>query len=67
MKLYPLKLSVTEDGLTAETGLAIKGFKGNWHIIYPSSHHDELPLYRRKENNVFLVKANPFQVLPGIG
>ena len=24
----------------------------NWHIIYPTSQHDELPLYRQKENNI---------------
>ena len=29
-----LKLSVTEDGLTAETGLTIKLLLWNWHIFY---------------------------------
>ena len=44
-------MSVTVDGLTAETGVTIKAkqtFMWNWHIIYPISHHDELPLYQRK-------------------
>ena len=31
----------------------------NWPIILPSYHHDELTLYRRKENN-FLVVMAPF-------
>ena len=48
---FPLKLSVTEDGLTAEIGLAIKSFKWKWHIIYAMSYH-ELPPYRRKENKL---------------
>ena len=43
----PPKFSVTEDGLTAETSLTINSFKWNWRIIYPKSHHDELPIYRR--------------------
>ena len=48
----PLKLSVNEDGLTAETGLTIKKKKQwNWHISHPKCHHDGLPLYRRKGNN----------------
>ena len=34
------KLSFTEDGLTAETGLTIKCFSWNWLIIYPTFHHD---------------------------
>ena len=40
----PLKLSVTEDGLTAETGLTIvlSGIGA-----FPMSHNDELPLYLR--------------------
>ena len=38
-----LKLSVTEDGLTAEAGLTdILLWK--WHIIYPTSYLDEVPL-----------------------
>ena len=41
------KLSVSEDGLTAETGLTIKNFLCNWLIIYARHHHDELPLYRQ--------------------
>ena len=43
-----IKMSDTEDGLTAETGLTINSFTCNWIIIYPTSHHDELPLYRQK-------------------
>ena len=35
---FPHNLSVTEDGLTAETGLTIKRFKRNWHIIHPTHH-----------------------------
>ena len=31
----------------------IKSVKWNWQIICPKSHNDELPLYRRKENNFF--------------
>ena len=27
----------------------------NWHIINPTSHHNELPPYRRKENNFIYV------------
>ena len=46
----PLKLAVTEDGQTAKTGLTIKIYLWNWHIIYPTSHHDEFPLYRRKDS-----------------
>ena len=46
--MLPLKLSVTEDGLRSETGLTIQILPCNWHIIYPSAHHDELPQYRRK-------------------
>ena len=30
---HPLTLSVTEDGLTAETGLTIKILLWNWHIV----------------------------------
>ena len=37
---------VNEDGLTAETGLTIKILLWNRHIIHPTSHHDEFPLYR---------------------
>ena len=33
----PLKLSVTKDGLTAKTGLAVKIFLPNQHIINPTS------------------------------
>ena len=35
----PLKLSVTEDGPKAETGLTIKILLWQWHIIYPTSHY----------------------------
>ena len=49
-------MSVTEDGLTAETGLTIKRFKLNGHMIYPTSHLYELPPHRRKENN--FIKLN---------
>ena len=50
-KILLLKLSVTEDDLTAETGLTIKILLLNWHIINPAFYHDELPLYRWKENS----------------
>ena len=40
-----LKLSVTEDGLTAETGPTIKFLLWNHHIVYPTFHHNELLLY----------------------
>ena len=46
MIYFPLQLSVTED-------LTINFLVWNWHIIYPTSHHDELQLYRRKENHFF--------------
>ena len=52
--LPPSHVSVTEDGLTAETELTIRVLLSNWHIIYPTSYHDELPLYRQKENNFFI-------------
>ena len=35
-----------EDGLTAETGLTIKILMWNEHIIYPTSQHDQFPLYQ---------------------
>ena len=35
----PSEVSVTEDGLTAETGPAIKNLLWNWDIIYPISHY----------------------------
>ena len=54
VRYLPIKLSVTEDSLAAETGLKIKTLLWDWQIIYPTSHHDELPLYRRKENNFLL-------------
>ena len=41
----------TEEGLKAETDLTIKLLLRNWIIVYPTSHNDELPLYRQKENN----------------
>ena len=45
-------MSVTEADLTAETGITIfKKITEELHIINPTSHHNELPLYRRKENN----------------
>ena len=48
----PLKLSVNENGLSAETGPTIKKLLlWNWHIFHPTSPHDELPLHQRKENN----------------
>ena len=31
----PFSPQVTEDGLMAKTGLTIKSFTKNWHIIYP--------------------------------
>ena len=37
---FVLKLSVNEDGLTVRTGLTIKSFTWNWHIIYPTSHRE---------------------------
>ena len=38
MELYlPLNWSVTEDGLTADTGLRIKMIMWKWHIIDPVS------------------------------
>ena len=40
----PLKLSVTEDGLRAETGLTLKFICG---IIYLVSHHYELSHERK--------------------
>ena len=49
LSVIPLKLSVTEDGLTAETGLPIKILLC-MHIINPISHHDELPHCHRKGN-----------------
>ena len=69
MVLYiPLKLSVTEDGLTAKTSLTIPIFHWNWRIINPSSHHYVLPLYERKENNFLpTIKGNwPYQSLPNL-
>ena len=51
VRYLPLKLSVTEDNLTAETELIIKHLLCNWNITNPTSHHDELPPYRQKENN----------------
>ena len=33
VQYLPLKLSVTGDGLTAETGLTIKILLENWHLI----------------------------------
>ena len=48
----PLKLSVNEDGLMAETGLGII-FQWNWHIINPPN--DELPQHGGIENNFFLM------------
>ena len=50
--LPPFQVSVTENGLTAETGKTINILQWNWHKIHPTSHHDALPQYRRKENNV---------------
>ena len=41
MWYLPLKLSVTEDGLSAETSLAINILLRNWHIIYRTSHHPQ--------------------------
>ena len=48
---------VTEDGLTAETGYAIKFLLWNRHIINPTSYHDELPLRRQKK--LFLKNKYP--------
>ena len=47
-----LKSSVTEGGLKAKTGLTIKVFLWNQHIINPTSHHDETPLHQQKGNNL---------------
>ena len=30
------------------------------HIIYPISHHDEIPLHRRKENNFLYLSSNKY-------
>ena len=47
-----LQLSVSEDGLKTETGLTERQTSPwDWHIIRPSSPHDELPLHRREVNN----------------
>ena len=27
----------------------------NWHIFFPTSHDDEMPLYRRKENYILVI------------
>ena len=51
MPPFPLKLPVTEDGLTAETGIIIRSFTWNRCIIYPTSHHYKPPLNGRIENN----------------
>ena len=48
--MIPLKLSVTEGGLTPKTDLTIKMLLWNWYIIHPKSPHYELR-YERKENN----------------
>ena len=37
--------------VTPSSGPNIKICLWNLHIIYPTSHYDELPLYQRKENN----------------
>ena len=49
--MIPLSQVVTEDVMKAETGLTIKICMWNWHFFYPTSNHDELPLYLRKESN----------------
>ena len=41
-------MSVTKGGLAAETSATIKILLQN--STYPTSHHDELLLYQRKEN-----------------
>ena len=38
-------------GLMTETGLTLKTLLWTWHIIYPTSHHYEHPLYRRNKTN----------------
>ena len=43
-----INLAVTEDGLKAKTGQAIKILLCNWYIFYLTSHHNELPLNRIK-------------------
>ena len=53
MRYLSLKMPVAEDGQTAETSLTIKIEPWNRHIM--TSHHNELSLYRRKENNLFLL------------
>ena len=46
--------------LTAEIGLTINILLWNWHIVYPTSDHDELPLCRRKETiNVQSIVSAP--------
>ena len=45
---FPLKLSITEDGLTAETSLTINFVLWNRNIYNPTSPHDEVKLRRRK-------------------
>ena len=55
----PLKSLVTEDGLTDETGLTINIFFLSWHIINPTSHQDEFPLYRLRGNN-FLMSTTDY-------
>ena len=47
--IIPPSQVVSEDGLT-------KILLWNWHIIYPTTHHGEPPLYRQKENNFFEMK-----------
>ena len=49
--ILPLKMSVTENGLMAETDLTKQISLWNWHIIYTASHHNELPLHGQKKTN----------------
>ena len=53
VRYLPLKFSVTEDSLTAETSATIKNFIVELAQIYPTTHRDDLPLYQQRENNVF--------------
>ena len=59
--ILPLKLPITEDGLTAKTGPAIKNkwniLLWNRHILHPTSPHSELSLHRQKEKKLIELKT----------
>ena len=54
----PLKPSATQDGLKAKPRLTLKIFLWKWHIIYPTSHYDEIPPCKRKENNFIQINMS---------